>query len=220
MAQASDLKTALWLQPRAGPLYDALTQTIAGLRPLFDDASKFAPHVTLTSGIFVKTQGDVDRVLDGAHAAAKSVPHVDVVLQHVTYGSHYFRKVVLEVEPQAELVSLAAICREKYIIWPETLSSTRNYDALSEQEHDELDAAVSDKATKWVTEEYKPHLSLVYSDLYPISEAIRHTVEQRLRDVFGSTYATRGIGWTGGRIALVHCQGPPDQWRVLGYRYL
>lgn len=217
----SDLRVALWLQPRPNtPIYEALYQTIGGLRPLFSDGRKFEPHVTLVTGITAKTQADVDNILDRASAAAKSVSDLDVIIRELTFGSAFFRKVVLEVQARPELLSLAAICREHFIELPRLVGKSKYYEALSESEQSSIQKEATDEAVRWVNSDYKPHISLVYSNIYPLTEDIRHTVHQRLSDVFGNTYAVRGIGWTGGRLALVWCEGDVSDWKTLGYRDL
>lgn len=216
----TQLRSALWLQPKPGSqLHTVLRQTIAGLAPVFDDAPVFDPHVTIVSGINVHSQEDIDFVLDGAIAAAKSVPHVDVRLGQVTYGRLYFRKVVLEAETSPELLSLAAIAKEEYVLYPQIKAETVASKSLSnEQASQEASEKARAAALHWLHTEFKPHLSLVYSGVYPVSEAVQHTVHQRLRDVFGPHYETRGLGWTGGQIALVSCEGPVESWKVLGSR--
>lgn len=217
----SDLRVALWLQPRPNtPIYEALYQTIGGLRPLFADGRKFEPHVTIVSGITAKTQSDVDNILDRASAAAKSVSGLDVVVCGLTFGSMFFRKVVLEVQARPEIVSLAAICREQFVVMPRLIGQSNNYHALSDSEQSSIQTDASNEAVSWVENDYKPHISLVYSNIYPVTEDLRRTVHQRLSDVFGNTYATRGIGWTGGRLALVWCEGDVTDWKILGYRDL
>jgi len=217
------LRVALWLQPRPGsPLHTVLRQTIVGLAPVFDDAPVFMPHVTLVTGIHVHNQGEIDLVLDSAFAAAKSVPQLTVRFDKITYGSTFFRKVVFEVLPLAELISLAAIAKEEFVLYPHLKYRLGLQPENKHKSSDELHADAVQQATKeantWVKEQFRPHLSLVYSDLYPVSESARHTVHQRLQDVFGPGYEQRGLGWQGGQLALVQCEGPVESWRVLGTR--
>lgn len=219
--ETQELRAALWLMPKPGtPLFDALKQNIDGLKPLFDDAHKFDPHVTLTSGIYVSRKSQVEEILDRTVAAAKSVPHMDIILQQLSFGKHKYRKVVLEVMPQQELVSLAMICRESFVILPSLVARSQHYNAMSEAEQKAIHDQASAAAEEWAKTEYRPHLSLVYSNIYSVTEANRRSIDQRLSDVFGQNYATRGIGWTNGRIVLVACEGDPEDWEVLGYRDL
>jgi 2',3'-cyclic-nucleotide 3'-phosphodiesterase len=200
------------------PLNDALQATIDGLRPLFDDGHSFPPHVTITGGIRATSQAQIDGVLDAALAAAKSVPHINVVFSSLCYGSRFFKKVYFSVIPSPELVSLARISREEFVTAPRTMASQKNYSALSQQDRDNMALEASQQADQWVQHEYDPHLSLVYSDAYPVDEAQMRTIETRLEDLFGLDYNTKGIGWTNGRLAVVRCEGEVESWEVLGYR--
>lgn len=166
-------------------------------------------------------QRDADFVLDTTLAAAKSVPHLDVRLNKITYGRKFFRKVVFEAERSPELVSLATIACEEFVKLPQVTAELRekagkrvNKDEIHQKAREES----SNRASQWANDEFKPHLSLVYSNLDPVSEATRETVHQRLTDVFGDSYTTRGIGWTGGELKLVLCKGPVEEWKVLGSR--
>lgn len=222
MSPESELRAALWLSPRRNsPLFHVLRQTIAGMAPIFDDAPEFDPHVTLVTGINVAGQRDVDFVLDTAVTAAKSVPHLDVRLNKVTYGRQYFRKVVFEADRSPELVSLATIAQEEFVKFPQATKQLLSKIGKTENRHGietQASQEASEYASKWANEEFRPHLSLVYSNLDPVSEATRETVHQRLTDVFGPNYETRGIGWTGGEIKLVLCAGPVEEWKELGSR--
>ncbi|CAN6653212.1 2',3'-cyclic-nucleotide 3'-phosphodiesterase [Trichomonascus vanleenenianus] len=211
---------ALWLMPKKNsPLYDALQSTINGLTSLFDDAEGFAPHVTLTSDIVDSmSQAHVDYILDRALAASKAVPHIDVVFDTLTYGPSFLRKVYFQVEPSSALISLAQICREEFVYLPRLITEQKNYNALSDEDKQRIDSQASKAARDWIASDFKPHLSLVYSDTYPIDEALQRTIETRLSDVFGPDFNNRGLGWTNGRIALVSCEGPIDSWQELGYR--
>lgn len=214
-----EIKATLWLQPRPGtPLYEALQQTIDGLTPLFEDATHFEPHVTLTSSVSVSRQSEVDKILDEATAAATSVP-ITVTFNGLTYGTSFYRKVMLGVHKSPELVSLAMICREWFVNIPNLVRTNRNYQALPEAEQKVIQEQAKKEAVSWV-QDFTPHLSLVYSNVYTVDEASRRTIDSRLQDVFGETYATRGIGWSGGRISLVECdlEVGPQYWQVLGYR--
>lgn len=220
---------SLWLQPAPESLlYDAIKSTIDGLKPLFDDAPSFPPHITITSNIMIPNQNGqshIDSVLDRALAAAKSVPHVDVVFTDIKYGARFFKKVYFQAQSTPELLSLAMVSRENFVCLPELRRSKLAEKArgvpstLTQEEEDEhTSREAAHEAAKWAKNEYDPHVSLVYSDAYPIEEALQQTVDTRLKDVFGENYAHKGIGWTGGRLSLVRCEGPVEDWQVLGYR--
>lgn len=200
------------------PLYDALHTIIDGLRPLFDDGHTFEPHVTLTSNITVSSQAQVEEILNRAVAASKAVPAINVVFTKLSYGSRFFKKVYLQVDATAELVSLARICREEFVTMPQAIANEKYYAALSEEDRTRISISASKEADDWVRNEYDPHLSLVYSDVYPVDEASKRTIDTRLSDIFGAGYGQKGLGWTNGRLQLVQCEGPVEEWKVLGFR--
>lgn len=245
MSKNSYIGVSLWLQPPPNSLLgDALTSTINGLKPLFHDAPGFAPHITITSNIAVSrqnTQRHVASILDRARAAAASVDHLDVVVSNIVFnGTQFFKKVYFQAQRRPELLSLALISREEFVYLPDLQMKVRQNQAwdesnrpvnssappktrtelntISDEQNEKLVQEAAQHASEWVRNEYDPHVSLVYSGVYPIDEAVQQTIDTRLRDVFGDNYAEKGIGWTGGRLALVNCEGPVEQWTVLGYR--
>ncbi|KAF5092476.1 hypothetical protein D0Z00_004568 [Geotrichum galactomycetum] len=240
MSKNSHIGVSLWLMPPPNSLLgDALTSTINGLKPLFHDAPGFAPHITITSNIAVSrqnTQRHVASILDRARAAAASVDHLDVIVTGIVFnGTQFFKKVYFQAQRRPELLSLALISREEFVYLPELQQRVRQEQtwaesnrpraaaateptAVSPEQNEALVQEAAQRASTWVRNEYDPHVSLVYSSIYPIDEAVQQTIDTRLRDVFGDNYAEKGIGWTGGRLALVECEGPVEQWKVLGYR--
>lgn len=218
MDQYTQLGAALWLMPPNGsPLSETLKTTIDGLRPLVDDGQRFSPHVTIVTKILISNQAQADFVLDQALIACKSVPQMKITLKGVKYGSRYFKKVYLGVEPSPELISLARISKEEFVTGPAIKNAQKHYHALSIDERSKLEQQAAAEADQWVRSEYDPHLSLVYSNQYPVDEALKVTISTRVTDIFGSNI-NKGISWTGGRLALVDCEGPVEDWRVLGYR--
>lgn len=213
--------TALWLIPKKGsPLYEALRSIISGIQPLFDDGVVFEPHITLTTNIHAPTSQHVEYTLDQAAAAAKAAPFIDVKFTKLCYGSRYFQKVYFSVAPSPYLLSLARICREEFVVLPQLQHEQKNYHGLSDDDKQAIMNHAGTQAARWVKEEYQPHVSLVYSNTYPVDEASQRTIESRLADVFGPDFEQRGLGWTGGRLALVRCEGPVEEWPTLGYRDL
>lgn len=79
-------------------------------------------------------------------------------------------------------------------------------------------------AAEWTLEEFDPHLSLVYSDLQPIDNALWHTIRSRVLDYLSldncdlNTWSIDGNGfsWEGGVLKLVLCEGDVNDWVVLG----
>lgn len=126
------LGVSLWLEPKPDSfIKNSLQDTIQSLQPLFDDAPYFSPHLTVTSQINIDpdSQEQINAVLNAAKVAASSVPQIDVVFDDIVYGSKFFKKVYLEVVPTRELVSLARICREEFVILPQILINKRRLNA-------------------------------------------------------------------------------------------
>lgn len=122
------LGVSLWLEPKPDSfIKNSLQDTIRSLQPLFDDAPHFSPHLTITSQINIdpNSQEQINVVLNAAKVAASSVPRIDVLFNDIVYGSKFFKKVYLEAAPSMELVSLARICREEFVILPQILISKR-----------------------------------------------------------------------------------------------
>jgi 2',3'-cyclic-nucleotide 3'-phosphodiesterase len=141
-----------------------------------------------------------------------------VVFTSLKFGSHFFKKVYFSVDKSTELLSLAQICREEFVTAPQLIATKKHYSGLSAEEKETLRQDAASAAERWARSEYDPHLSLVYSDVYPLDEAVTRTVDSRLKDMFGPDYATRGLGWTNGRLSLVRCEGPVEEWQELGHR--
>ncbi|ODQ66730.1 2,3 cyclic phosphodiesterase, partial [Nadsonia fulvescens var. elongata DSM 6958] len=191
----------------------------------------FAPHITITTGIILNhdhsspessssaAKAEIDLILDKALSAARSVPNFTITLQSVKTGAFFFKKVYFEISPSnSALASLAQLSREVFVLLPQAIANQPHYHALSEGDRARIDAEVAKRAQSWAQSEFDPHLSLVYSELYPVNEALQRTINQRLEDALGPGFETRGIGWSGGRLSLVRCEGPIHQWQKLGYR--
>ncbi|KAK6456093.1 2',3'-cyclic-nucleotide 3'-phosphodiesterase [Scheffersomyces xylosifermentans] len=78
------------------------------------------------------------------------------------------------------------------------------------------------KAADWSTNEFDPHLSLVYSDIYPIDKALWRTIKTRIQDYLNiencdaDDLTDNGLGWDGGVLKLVLCEGDVANWITLG----
>lgn len=79
-------------------------------------------------------------------------------------------------------------------------------------------------ASDWSTNEFDPHLSLVYSDIYPIDNALWRTIKTRIQDYLNVDNCDSddvdnnglGLGWDGGVLKLVLCEGDVSDWITLG----
>lgn len=78
------------------------------------------------------------------------------------------------------------------------------------------------EAAKW-SEEFDPHLSLIYSSLHPIDNALWYTIRSRILDYLSIDDCDldiwnmgNGLSWDGGILKLVLCEGDIKDWTVLG----
>lgn len=90
--------------------------------------------------------------------------------------------------------------------------------APSSPEYQDALQQATKEAAEWLLAEFDPHVSLVYSNTYPVEEALQQTINSRLMDLFGETFLKKKIGFRGTRLSLVLCEGPVDGWKVLGHR--
>lgn len=212
---------ALWFCPQYGSgAHETLELLIVSLQSVFPSSPTFEPHITVTNNLVCKDEDDVNRILTSCVAAVQSIrtsvaksgaPLVS--FGSCSVGKKFFNKVVLDCNENRYLVSIAQIMRELYV---EVDESSR-----------------SQRAATWVRDEFRPHLSLLYSETYPISQAFLRVVQQRVEDALdvqmsGSEQgAERQLRWQFRRVPacswglpgtfkVVRCEGPVDQWQVLG----
>lgn len=211
---------ALWYCPPQGSsAQENLQLLITSLQSLFPNSPVFEPHVTITSDLVCNSADDVNKILTSCVAAVKSIPASQslVKFNNSTVGKSYFRKVVLECEPNTYLYSIAQIMRELYVEIDESSKSQR--------------------AATWARDEFKPHLSLLYSEVYPISQAFIRVIQQRIEDALNvqmvreeqnGTTSPHQLQWNFANnpdtvnwsrpctFKVVRCEGPISHWRVLG----
>lgn len=92
---------------------------------------------------------------------------------------------------------------------------------VKEFDTEEIRRRASYKAAEWVEKEYQPHLSLAYSNLWPIDNALWRTIRTRVSDHLGvddveEGLQDKGFGWDLGVLKLVLCEGDVSEWIVLG----
>lgn len=99
------------------------------------------------------------------------------------------------------------------------------------------DASRTQRAATWARDEFKPHLSLLYSEVYPISQAFARVIQQRIEDALNvqmvkepqeNTSNAHQLQWSftnepdsvqwsrPSTFKVVRCEGPASHWRVLG----
>ncbi|GEQ69285.1 hypothetical protein JCM33374_g2956 [Metschnikowia sp. JCM 33374] len=175
-----------------------------------------------------------------------------VKLGRVASQKKFFKKLYLQVLRDPTLISFARIVRELFVILPEMTelehkvknphlfhtdahgnivrrkrsssksSKSKTVDVALDMPRIQHDSAL--EAARWSADEYDPHLSLVYSNLHPIDNALWHTIRSRvsdylsLEDCDSEEWDVQGNGleWDGGVLKLVLCEGDVSEWAVLG----
>lgn len=165
----------------------------------------------------------------------------------------YFKKLYFQILRDPTLESFARIVRELFVIVPRRTEEEhriknphlfqkdssgnlvrRRKSILKKIRKEEpveatldlpkIQQELAQEAAQWSTQEYDPHVSLVYSDLHPIDNALWHTIRSRVLDYMSvedcdlKQWNTDGNGysWEGGVLKLVYCEGDVNDWAVLG----
>ncbi|OQV11269.1 hypothetical protein CLAIMM_15130 [Cladophialophora immunda] len=198
--------SSLWLVARKDdePFNKSLKELIGSTLPSdFPHAPKrnFIPHVTITSDIDPsKTYGSSSpqEWLDGLSLPEfkKESNEVNVELEQLEAGEPFFKKVTLRAAKNANLLKLAAACRQQGLV-------------LSEGD-----------AQGWAEHEYLPHLSLFYGDI-PQSEVQKKIglIELQLGFEFGSLFdCCGGTLAMGAKLVLVDTSQSLEDWTPLAER--
>ncbi|SMN22385.1 similar to Saccharomyces cerevisiae YGR247W CPD1 Cyclic nucleotide phosphodiesterase, hydrolyzes ADP-ribose 1'', 2''-cyclic phosphate to ADP-ribose 1''-phosphate [Maudiozyma saulgeensis] len=214
------MSIALWFCPQQGSTYyELLKQLIISMQTLFPSSIPFEPHVTIATNLKCENKDDVNKILTSCVAAIRSIEKQlrDVhTLPLVSFDScsikkQYFQKVILNCKPNKYLLGLEKIMTEMYSSQP----------SLNEGEQ----------------KIFRPHVSLLYSDVTPVSQAYVRMIEQRIEDTLDlrlNTVSNTGqltqdeqvkwefsrespLGWNiPGTFKVVKCEGPVYEWEVLG----
>jgi 2',3'-cyclic-nucleotide 3'-phosphodiesterase len=123
---------------------------------------------------------------------------VHVEFETLESSEHFFRKVTLSASKQANLVKLAAMCREQAV-------------QISAQD-----------AEEWAEKEFSPHLSLFYGDV-PLTDVKKKIpmIELQLGFEFGSLFdCCGGTLAMGARLALVETGKEIKDWELIAEREL
>lgn len=219
---------ALWYCPQFGSTtFDTLELLIISLQTVFPNSPIFDPHVTISTNLVCTNNDDVNKILTSCVAAVQSIKSTLndnkqsegvsplISFKGCSVGKRYFRKVVLECGDNRYLHSIAQIMRELYV------------------EID--DSSRSQRAAAWARDEFDPHLSLLYSDVHPISQAFLRVIQQRIEDTLDiqmvkindQSDKDKQVAWEfvrppvvswnlPGTFKVVKCEGPVDEWQVLG----
>ncbi|KAK9467659.1 cyclic phosphodiesterase-like protein-domain-containing protein [Lipomyces arxii] len=169
----------------------------------------------IQSDEFTKTKDILNAFINESHPGPRFDPHVTVtsniplstdadaliadVATYITdltltatkvkFGNLYVKCAYLQIEKTDELREFAVRVRQKYV-------------------------PTETNAAKWGIEDYDPHLSLIYSDMIPFDSGYQKIVEDTVCKVFNDN---RPLTWTNGRLALVKCVGPVEEWETVSY---
>lgn len=192
-------------------IHETLSSLSTGLESICSDSTRVEPHITITSQLAVNSHADVRTVLACAIGALGSNIEIDVKLSslHIHEKNHYFKKVYFGVEKTKNLASFSTIIRELYVELPKS--------------HNEAQAKYT--AQDWEKDEFNPHLSLIYTNMTHIDNALQKTIITRVEDYFNTNSLQinteneldkYSLGWNGGVLKIVNCEGPVNEWEILG----
>ncbi|ODV59651.1 2',3'-cyclic-nucleotide 3'-phosphodiesterase [Ascoidea rubescens DSM 1968] len=78
-------------------------------------------------------------------------------------------------------------------------------------------------AEDWSTNQFNPHLSLVYSNIYKLNSSLIRTIKIRIEDSLdiynlneNNLINYPNLGWNYGTLKIVNCEGNVQDWQVLG----
>ncbi|KAF2761588.1 2, 3 cyclic phosphodiesterase [Pseudovirgaria hyperparasitica] len=220
--------SSLWLiPPPSHPLTPILTALITQTLPprLDPSAPPFAPHITLTSNIppsLYATSGPqawLDALPFPPHGGRRDGKQdegvtagvgVSVRFDRVCTEDYVFRRCYIKIcdgSSAGGLRELAQVARREGVLGGD-----------------------EQKAREWVREEYRPHLSLVYSD-EKVDEGKIAKVEACVRDAGVKLGAEEGEereegdrgqmgGWEGGVVWLVPTDRGIGEWKPIATRVL
>ncbi|KAI7152821.1 hypothetical protein KC349_g8753 [Hortaea werneckii] len=231
--------SSLWLvPPEDSDLYRTchrlITQHIPSLFPrVIPPPPLFTPHVTLTadtvpSDLLPEPQEHEQEQRQSSSSTSLTHPaksaqtwldglvlppptrELRVAIQKVQVEGHFFRKLTMQCEKGPQLCELAATCR-----------AARGVEGLLDGGEQEEGRAVKleEEVGKWVRESYRPHLSLMYSDL-PEDE-----VRIKLDDVNSKISQAKqanpeSLTAKGGEIWLVPTYKPIEGWQPIAKRVI
>ncbi|SCU99393.1 LAFA_0G23794g1_1 [Lachancea sp. 'fantastica'] len=208
---------AVWFVPHAGsPVYETLQSLILSLQTLFPDAPAFEPHLTITSQLRCNSKSDVQQILTtcvaafgAVKASLKEENETMVSFTGAGIGKSYFTKVRLLCPENKYLMGIAQIIRELFV------------------------AETAEEASSWLLNDFQPHISLVYSDMYHVNQALERVIAQRIEDTLDLSLQENAVagernqktwsfsrlvsGWSlPGTFKVINCDGPIQDWHVLG----
>ncbi|KAL1306642.1 hypothetical protein AAFC00_005318 [Neodothiora populina] len=215
---------SLWIIPPPDShfskiIQSLITTTIPTSHFPHTETHTFIPHVTITSDIplnrlplskapqsaTVNDEPDFQAWLGNLHLDMASTDEdeesIAVALERLEAGDAFTKKLTIKCEKSASLLSLAASCRAQAV---------------------DLFTAAPTAARGWATEQYLPHMSLMYASL-PTPE-VREQIEAIQQDVHNASRHLstddQGVVATGGSLVLVDTSKPISQWQIVAEREL
>lgn len=184
----------------------------------------------------------------------ESVHHDWIKLGKVTSQRLYFKKLYFLVLADSTLLLFSRIVREQFVCLPNRIALAeqvaspelfhknsngvvvrkKSKGRLRKSSNAEAPPAnidlqkirseLAQEAAQWAAQEFEPHLSLVYSKLHPIDNALWRTIRTRVSDYLSIedcdldhwNIEGNGYSWEGGVLKLMLCEGDVSQWLVLG----
>lgn len=220
-------------------LMGSLNTLFPGQPPKFEPHITITTSIVMDLNDTAKTKDDVDRILSASAVALNSLPknHESLVkLGNVNSQRKFFKKLYFEVEKDPNLVSFARIIRELFVIVPQDiqqedmkqnphlyttdshgnsirrrpLKRRNSTQTIKEFDTTSIRQAATYKAAEWSIDEFDPHVSLVYSDIWPIDSALWRNINTRILDIGWD------VEWDHSVLKLVLCEGDVRDWVVLG----
>ncbi|ODV80106.1 2, 3 cyclic phosphodiesterase [Suhomyces tanzawaensis NRRL Y-17324] len=239
------------LYDKLGTLMSSLNTLFPGQPPRFEPHITITTNIQIDLEHPDQARDDVDRILSASAVALNSLPknHSNLVtLGKIDSQRKFFKKLYFHVARDPNLVSFARIIRELFVILPSDIEQEnikQNPHLYTKDSHgntikrrklkkhrddpepkqfdtSSIQLNATHKAAEWSSNEYDPHLSLVYSDIHPIDNALWRTIKTRVQDYLNidncdSEYLVdNGLGWDGGVLKLVLCEGDVNDWITLG----
>ncbi|KAK5455926.1 hypothetical protein LTS15_005244 [Exophiala xenobiotica] len=204
----NQMHSSLWLiAPSDDHAFNKCLKDLIGstLPSDFPHAPKnnFIPHVTITSDIDPsKTYGSAPQEWLNSLTLPefkRESNEVIIELEELEAGDPFFKKVTLRAKKDANLVKLAAKCRQQGL---------------------GLEVSDESEAQKWAENEYLPHLSLFYGDI-PKDEVQKKIglIELQLGFELGSLFdCCGGTLAMGAKLVLVDTSTAVAEWKPIAER--
>lgn len=227
----------------------SLATLFPGQAPKFDPHITITSNIKIDLN---NPHDDVDKILSASATALNSLPQNHsplITLGRVNSQRKFFKKLYFQASKDPNLLSFTRIMRELFVILPSKIDienqkvnphlytkdnhgNSIKRRPLKKGKHSELietkpldmerlNREAAEEAAQWINE-FDPHLSLAYSDIYPIDNALWRTIKTRIQDYLNiddcdsEDLVDNGLSWDGGVLKLVLTEGDVNDWIVLG----